>query len=119
MELTETEVGDYFKPSDLMIGKTVNIYGRNFLIYDCDMFTKTFYAKNFGVSSFEPVDIQATQSEYPKMVNLSQGERQNHDENILGNSSIQWIWHIGRFSTKLSTSSTGTTEERLCEINGE
>lgn len=47
LELSETEAGDYFKPSDLMIGKTVNIYGRNFLIYDCDMFTKSFYTKNF------------------------------------------------------------------------
>ena len=51
-----------------MIGKTVNIYGRNFYIYDCDMFTKTFYAKNFGVSNFEPIDIQTRQNDYPKMV---------------------------------------------------
>ena len=70
LELTETEVGDYFKPSDLMIGKTVNIYGRNFLIYDCDMFTKTFYAKNFGVSHFEPVETQIGQNEFPKMVKI-------------------------------------------------
>jgi hypothetical protein len=51
-----------------MIGKTVNIYGRNFSIYDCDMFTKTFYAKNFGVNNFEPVNIEARRNEHPKMV---------------------------------------------------
>jgi hypothetical protein len=54
-----------------MIGKTVNIYGRNFLIHDCDMFTKTFYAKNFGVNNFEPVNIEATRNEYPKMVKFN------------------------------------------------
>ncbi|CAF3329328.1 unnamed protein product [Rotaria socialis] len=67
LELSETEVANYFKPSDLMVGKTVNIYGRNFLIHDCDMFTKTFYAKNFGVNNFEPVDVQETRNEYAKM----------------------------------------------------
>jgi hypothetical protein len=74
LELTETEVGDYFKPSDLMIGKTVNIYGRNFLIYDCDMFTKTFYAKNFGINNFEPINIQASRNDVPKMVKLKSFE---------------------------------------------
>ncbi len=70
LELTDTEVNDYYKPSDLMIGKTVNIYGRNFLIYDCDMFTKTFYAKNFGVNNFEPINIQAPRNDFSKMVKL-------------------------------------------------
>jgi hypothetical protein len=51
-----------------MIGKTVNIYGRDFFIYDCDMFTKTFYAKNFGVNNFDPMTIPASRNEYPKMV---------------------------------------------------
>jgi len=70
LELTESEVADYLKPSDLMIGKSVNIYGRNFFIYDCDLFTKTFYAKNFGVNNFEPINVETRSNENPKMVNF-------------------------------------------------
>ncbi|CAF4069854.1 unnamed protein product, partial [Adineta steineri] len=67
LELTDTEVSNYFKPSDLMVGKTVNIYGRNFFLYDCDMFTKTFYTKNFGVTNFEKTDIQEKRNFHPNM----------------------------------------------------
>ncbi|CAF0755677.1 unnamed protein product [Adineta ricciae] len=67
LELSDTEVSQYFKPSDLMIGRTVHIYGRNFLIYDCDMFTKTFYSKNFGVTNFEPVNTEIVRRTHPKM----------------------------------------------------
>ncbi len=90
MELTDTEVGDYFKPSDFMIGKAVNIYGRNFLIYDCDMFTKTFYAKNFGVNNFEPINIEASRNELSKMVKLKfwNFEKKKTKFNCIGNSTI-------------------------------
>lgn len=73
-----------------MIGKTVNIYGRNFLIYDCDMFTKTFYAKNFGVSHFETVETQIGRTEYPKMVRIDRRERDDRRGVVFfkGNSSI-------------------------------
>ncbi|CAF1272952.1 unnamed protein product [Rotaria sordida] len=67
LELTDTEVNDCYKPSDLTIGKTINIYGRNFLINDCDLFTKTFYTKNFGVSNFETISTEEPRNEFSKM----------------------------------------------------
>jgi EF-hand domain-containing protein 1 len=67
-ELSDQEVSEYFKPSDLMVGKTVHIYGRPFFIYDCDLFTKSFYAKNFGVTHFDTVPMTESRDEYPKMV---------------------------------------------------
>lgn len=40
MELTDHEVKEWFTPEDFAIGKTLFIYGRRVLIYDCDEFTK-------------------------------------------------------------------------------
>lgn len=40
---------EYYGPEDLLIGKRVNIFGRDCLIYDCDEFTKNFYKQVFDI----------------------------------------------------------------------
>ncbi|ESN96853.1 hypothetical protein HELRODRAFT_102301 [Helobdella robusta] len=54
LELTENEIHDYFSPKDFAIGRTILLYNRPFLIYDCDDFTKAFYWKNYGLTDFTP-----------------------------------------------------------------
>ena len=48
---------DYYQPADLCCGGSFTVYGRNCLIYDCDDFTKQWYAKNLGVTQ-TPVTLK-------------------------------------------------------------
>merc|ERR1719174_3613294 len=44
------------KPSDIEIGKSIPVYGREFFIYDCDDATKEFYAEYLG-KHVEPIVV--------------------------------------------------------------
>ena len=68
MELTDQEIKNYLTPRDFMIGSTLQIYKRRFLICDCDNFTKAFYYQNFGIKEFNTVNMDNTSATQPKMV---------------------------------------------------
>lgn len=40
---------EFYMPEDLLIGKTVIIYGRSIMIYDCDDYTRDWYKNNLGI----------------------------------------------------------------------
>ena len=70
MELSSHEIKQYFTPKDFSVGETVMIYGRRFIIYDCDNFTKSFYYHTFGVTEFPTVNVSQKLKDLPKMVRL-------------------------------------------------
>lgn len=55
----ETKVGleasQYYSEKDLVIGRSLNVFGREVLLTDCDGFTKNFYRKKYGIEEFHPI----------------------------------------------------------------
>lgn len=66
LELSSDEIKEWYSPTDFAIGKTINILGKNFFIYDCDEFTKSFYKLNFGMQDFEPYDVRQRVPKLPQ-----------------------------------------------------
>jgi hypothetical protein len=69
--LSDHEIKQYYTPKDFKIGSTVTIYGRRFLIYDCDNFTKAFFYQNFGITDFDTVEVKDKVKNLPKMVSTA------------------------------------------------
>lgn len=44
----QTYAEDFVTASELVIGKTINIFNRNYLLEGCDGFTRWYYATKFG-----------------------------------------------------------------------
>lgn len=59
MEPSRKEIVEYYEPKDFKIGETLNVFGRRFLIFDMDAFTKDFYRQHFGYTDFTPICVDA------------------------------------------------------------
>ena len=55
---------EYFNFRELRTGETVNVFGREMLIIDCDAFTKDFYRYNFG---YEQRAVDVSEPPPPKI----------------------------------------------------
>jgi len=66
---------EYYEPKDFKIGATINVFGRRFLIYDMDAFTKQFYRDHFGYTDFTPVCIDNPKPVFPKPVRFTLSTR--------------------------------------------
>lgn len=45
LETTEQEVNEYYQPKDFRVGDTLFVYGRRFLLLNCDAFTRKYFAE--------------------------------------------------------------------------
>ncbi|EAY19464.1 MGC84469 protein, putative [Trichomonas vaginalis G3] len=69
--LKNPRTGQPYSDQDLMVGETVTAFGRNFLIYDADEFTKQFLDDKYGIHDWtpikqkDPLDVSLATSEAP------------------------------------------------------
>lgn len=50
---------DCYKPEDLAVGITINLFNRKFLLYDADTYTREFYQNKFGMEMPPAITMQA------------------------------------------------------------
>ncbi|KPI86469.1 hypothetical protein ABL78_4453 [Leptomonas seymouri] len=82
----------YYRDTDLDVGMTLNIFGRPALVYDCDDYTREFYAERHGVTLRPAIDVSA----------YFQDGRQT----VMGTTAVQ--------SVKKSDTRVGTTSSDSC-----
>lgn len=49
--------GSFVSDADLKVGGNINIFGRNFFIYDCDDYTRQYYKDLYDLD-FQPISIE-------------------------------------------------------------
>lgn len=57
LELSDAEVTEYYQPKDFIVGQTMFILGRRFLIFDCDTFTRTYFQKVLNIKQGPPIEV--------------------------------------------------------------
>ncbi|XP_055611860.1 EF-hand domain-containing protein 1-like [Uranotaenia lowii] len=66
LELSEAEVSEYYSPKDFLVGGTIFVYGRKFLLLNCDQFTRSYYERALKILQPKPVDMSAAPPRTPR-----------------------------------------------------
>nr|XP_033339579.1 EF-hand domain-containing protein 1-like [Megalopta genalis] len=57
LEYGDSEIVEYYTPKDFIIGGTVFIFSRRFLLHDCDSFTRKYFHGMLGITQPERIPL--------------------------------------------------------------
>ena len=78
----------YLVANEIVVGQTVNVYGRNMFIYGCDRSTETWYLKTHGENAVSNIDISEPkvpiqEKQVPRHEGLAIGSEEDTLQNCL------------------------------------
>lgn len=59
MEQSDHDVSEYYSPKDLLVGGTIFVFGRKFLLLDCDRFTRYYYEQILKIVQPDAVRVES------------------------------------------------------------
>lgn len=65
LNVSDAEVDEYYGPKDFMIGGTIFVFGRKFLLLDCDRFTRKYFDQVLRCP--QPNKLEIEKPTYPEI----------------------------------------------------
>lgn len=69
-EYNNEDSSEYYNPNDFRVGQTLFIFGREFLLTDCDAFTRNYYADILKNPQPDKVNMRKDTRSHSQMVTI-------------------------------------------------
>lgn len=121
--VSDAEVEEYYGPKDFMIGGTIFVFGRKFMLLDCDRFTRKYFDQVLRCP--QPNKLEIEKPTYPeiKIVSLKSF---SIDKNVNSffvffaeTTGLYGTWHARRFTVIVLQSRPESTEEGCHNLSSE